>query len=159
MAVDMFMKIDDVKGESVDAEHKDQIDILAWSWGAQQTGSAHVGGGAGAGKAAVQDLTFQMHVEKSTPVLLGMCLTGKAFQQAQLVVRKAGGKPLEYIKIVMKEGLVSHVSFSGSGGDAQTVSVSLNFGKVELHYTPQAKDGSGQAQVSTSYDITQNKAG
>lgn len=159
MAVDMFMKIDDVKGESADDSHKDEIDILSWSWGAAQTGSSQIGSGSGAGKAAVQDLTFHMHVEKSVPVLLGMCLTGKPFQQAQLTIRKAGGSPLEYVKVIMTGGLVSNVSFAGSGSDVQSVTVSLNFSKMEFHYTPQAADGTAMADVTTTYDQSKNKAG
>ena len=49
MAVDMFLKMDGIKGESVDDKHKDEIDVLSWSWGMSQSGSAHMGGGAGAG--------------------------------------------------------------------------------------------------------------
>ena len=32
MAVDMFFKLGDIKGESQDASHKEEIDVLAWSW-------------------------------------------------------------------------------------------------------------------------------
>jgi len=53
MAVDMFIKIGALKGESRDKVHKDEIDVLAWSWGMSNSGSAHVGGGAGAGKVNV----------------------------------------------------------------------------------------------------------
>ena len=67
MAMDMFIKIDSIKGESVDKTHKGEIDVLAWSWGVSNSGSAHVGGGAGAGKANVQDLSFTKYIDKSTP--------------------------------------------------------------------------------------------
>ncbi len=158
MAVDMFMKIDDVKGESADSSHGGEIDIVSWSWANAQTGNSQIGGGTGGGKAIVQDLTFVMNFEKSAPVLLGMCLTGKPFQQAQLTMRKAGGNPLEYVKVVMKTGLISNVAFGGSkDSDHQTVTVSLNFSALELHYTPQAADGSGQAEISTTFDISGNK--
>ncbi|HDS5282244.1 TPA: type VI secretion system receptor/chaperone Hcp, partial [Escherichia coli] len=55
MAVDMFIKIGDVKGESKDKTHAEEIDVLAWSWGMSQSGSMHMGGGGGAGKVNVQD--------------------------------------------------------------------------------------------------------
>jgi type VI secretion system secreted protein Hcp len=160
MAVDMFMKIDDIKGESADSKHKDEIDVQSWSWGAGQPGSSQIAGGSGQGKVQVSDLSFVVHVEKSIPVLLGMCLSGKPFKQAQLTMRKAGGNPLEFVKVVMKGGLVSGVKFSTPDGDVpQTVTVSLNFGLVEFHYTPQAADGSGQAEVVTTYDLGGNKSG
>ena len=54
MAMDMFIKIGELAGESGDSVHKDSIDVLAWSWGLSNSGSAHSGGGAGAGKVNVQ---------------------------------------------------------------------------------------------------------
>jgi type VI secretion system secreted protein Hcp len=157
MSNDIFMKIDDIKGESQDSSHKDEIDVVSWSWGATQAGSSALGSGSGQGKTVVNDLTFVVKVEKSIPVLLGMCMSGKPFKQAQLTVRKAGGKPLEFVKVIMKGGLISNVQVTGS--DPHTVAVSLNFGAVEFRYTPQAADGSGQAEVSTIFDIAGNKAG
>src|SRR5471032_1144068 len=106
MAMDMFMKIDALKGESVDKVHAGEIDVLALSWGASNSGSAHVGGGAGAGKANVQDLSFTKYVDKSTPDLLLSTCNGKHYDVATLVIRKAGEKPLEYLKITMSEVLV-----------------------------------------------------
>ena len=70
MAMDMFIKIGALKGESVDKVHAGEIDVLAWSWGMSNSGSAHVGGGAGAGKVNVQDLSFTKYIDKSTPDLL-----------------------------------------------------------------------------------------
>ncbi|MEP6506288.1 MAG: type VI secretion system tube protein Hcp, partial [Betaproteobacteria bacterium] len=70
MAMDMFIKIGDLKGESVDKKHAGEIDVLAWSWGISNSGSAHVGGGAGAGKANVQDLSFTKYIDKSSPDLM-----------------------------------------------------------------------------------------
>lgn len=158
MAVDMFMKIDDIKGESSDNSHKDEIDVMSWQWGIAQIGSSQIGGGSGAGKASVNDLTFVTHVEKSTAPLLKMSFAGTSFKKAQLVMRKAGGKPLEYMKIVMSNGLISNVSLSGSGSDTQMVTVSLNFGKVDITYTPQAPDGSPGADISASLDISGNQS-
>ena len=56
MAVDMFLKLDGVNAESKDKVHGKEIDVLSWSWGMANSGTAHLGGGAGAGKVNVQDL-------------------------------------------------------------------------------------------------------
>jgi type VI secretion system secreted protein Hcp len=58
MAVDMFLKLNGVTGESKDKVHNKEIDILSWSWGMLNSGTAHVGGGAGSGKVSVQDLSL-----------------------------------------------------------------------------------------------------
>lgn len=157
MAVDMFMKIDDIKGESADASHKDEIDVLSWSWGMSQTGTAHAGSGGGAGKVNVQDLSFTKHVDKASANLMKLCCSGKHFQKATLIVRKAGGKPLEYIKLELADGIISSITTGGSGGeDRLTESVTLNFGSFKYFYTPQKADGSGDAAIPAQWNITKN---
>lgn len=157
MAVDMFLKLGDIKGEAQDSKHKDEIDVLAWSWGVSQSGTTHMGGGAGAGKANVQDLSFTKYVDKASPNLLISCCKGKHFDTATLVVRKAGEKPLEYITITLTEVIVTSVSTGGSGGeDRLTENVTLNFAKYKFSYVPQKKDGSGEPAIDVTYDIAQN---
>ena len=117
MAVDMFMKLEGITGEAQDSKHKGEIDVLAWSWGASNSGSAHVGGGAGSGKANFQDLSFTKYVDLSSTSLLQATSTGKHITKATLVVRKAGENPLEYLTITMTEVLVTSVSTGGSGGE------------------------------------------
>jgi len=157
MAVDMFLKMDNVKGESQDATHKDAIQILAWSWGMQQNGTMQHGTGGGAGKASVQDLSITKYIDSSTHALMDACCTGKHFDQAQIIVRKAGEKPLEYLKITLKNVLVSSLSTGGSGGeDRLTENISLNFAEFKTEYFPQnAKGGAGGA-LSATYNMAKN---
>ena len=159
MAMDMFIKIGDLKGESRDKTHKEEIDVLAWSWGVSNSGSAHVGGGAGAGKANVQDLSFTKYIDKCSPSLMLACCKGSHYAEAKLIVRKAGGKPLEYLTVTMTEVLISAVSTGGSGGeDRLTENVTLNFGKFEFEYTPQKADGTGGTAVPFKFNIAENAA-
>lgn len=157
MAMDMFIKIGALKGESKDKVHKEEIDVLAWSWGASNSGSAHVGGGAGAGKVNVQDLSFTKYVDKCTPDLLLAVCNGKHYPDATLIVRKAGENPVEYITIKLTEVLVTSVSEGGSGGeDRLTENVTLNFAKVSYSYKPQKADGSADTAIPMSWDISAN---
>ncbi len=157
MAVDMFIKIPPVKGESRDKSHKDEIDVLAWSWGISNSGNAHMGGGQGAGKANVQDLSFTKYVDSSSADLQLAALNGKHFGEAKLVVRKAGENPLEYITITMNDLLVTSVSTGGSGGeDRLTENVTLNFAKVKFEYKSQDAKGGGKAAGEYGYDIAGN---
>src|SRR4051812_30609679 len=116
MASDMFIKIGDIKGESHDDKHKDEIDIMSWSWGVSQAGTMAGGGGGGAGKAAFQDIHFTHLVDKSSPVLAQSCSVGAHIKEAQLTVRKAGKGQQEYYIIKMNDVLVSSVQTSGSDG-------------------------------------------
>ena len=157
MAVDMFLKVDDIEGESVDDVHAGEIDVMSWSWGMSQSGTTHSGPGGGAGKVAVQDLSFTHYVDKASANLLKMCCNGKHFEEAVLVVRKAGETPLEYMIITMKWRLVSSVSTGGSGGeDRLTENVSLNFSEFKVEYVPQMADGSGDASVIVGWNIANN---
>ena len=157
MAVDMFLKLDDLKGESRDEKHKDETEVLAWSWGMSQSGTTHTGSGGGAGKVSVQDLSLTKYVDKSSPMLQLACCNGKHFKQALLTVRKAGEKPLEYLKITMKEVIITSISTGGSGGeDRLTENLTLNFAEFKTEYTPQKTDGTGDAAIEAAYNIAQN---
>jgi type VI secretion system secreted protein Hcp len=159
MAVDMFLKIAAIKGESKDAKHKDEIEVLSWSWGMSQSGSAHFGSGAGAGKVSVQDLNVTKYVDKSSHILAGNCCKGTHMKEATLFVRKAGDKPLEYLKITMTDCMITAVQTGGSGHDDRlTENVTLNFAKFKYEYTPQKPDGSGDSTVDFTFDIAANEA-
>ena len=157
MAVDMFLKLDGIKGESQDDKHKDTIDVLAWSWGLSNATTLGSGGGGGSGKVNFQDISITKKVDKSSNALMLNCATGQHIKQADLVVRKAGGKQLEYIKIKLEDVLVSSVHTGGSGGETElTENVTLSFAKVNFEYSPQKADGSGDAGMKFGYDIKKN---
>jgi len=160
MAVDMFMKIATIKGESRDDKHKDEIDVLAWSWGLSQSGSTHVGHGGGAGKVNVQDLSFTKYIDSASNALILGCCKGTHYPEVLLTVRKAGDTPLEYIKITMKEVIITAVSTGGSGGeDRLTENVTLNFAEFKFEYQPQSAKGGkeGGAKIA-AWNIAENVA-
>lgn len=158
MAQDIFLKIDGIDGESPDASHKNEIEVASWSWRVSQQSSMHAGSGGGAGKATVEDLTFDHSVDRASPNLMKYCLTGKHIDQAVLTVRKAGGNPLEYLKITMSDVLVTHVSPAGSNSDnGIREQVRLSFAKVKQEYVVQNAQGGSGGAVTASYDIKGNK--
>jgi type VI secretion system secreted protein Hcp len=159
MAVDSFLELGDIKGESRDSEFADQIDVLAWSWGASQSGTMHLGPGGGGGKANVQDLSLTVWVDKSYPNLVQACCAGTHFPTATLTCRKAGGDAaVPYVKLEMEEVLVTSVNSGGSGGeDRFTANVALNFAKFKVTYTPQKADGTADAAIGpVGWDISAN---
>jgi type VI secretion system secreted protein Hcp len=157
MAVDMFLKLGDLKGESRDKDHKDETEVLAWSWGMSQSGTTHSGSGGGAGKVSVQDLSITKYIDKASPMLQLACCNGQHFPEGLLTVRKAGEKPLEYLKITIKEIIIASISTGGSGGeDRLTENVTLNFAEFKTEYTPQKPDGSGDAAIEAAFNIAQN---
>jgi type VI secretion system secreted protein Hcp len=157
MAVDMFLKLDDVKGESTVSKHEGEIDVLAWGWGMSQAGTLHAGTGGGSGKVSVNDISITKYVDKASPRLIISCCNGSHFNEGVLTVRKAGGKePVEYLKITMKPVLITNVSTGGSGGeDRITEHVTLNFAEFNVVYTPQAGEGTGEGTVEAGWKIAQ----
>ena len=158
MAVDMFLALKgEIKGEAQDAKHKGEIDVLAWSWGLSQSGSFHVGGGGGAGKANFQDISITKWVDSASAILMLYVANGDHFTDAKLTVRKAGKKPLEYLVIEMQKVMITSVSTGGSGGeDRLTENITLNFAKVEVKYKEQKPDGSGGPEKVFKWDIASN---
>lgn len=159
MAVDMFIKLDGIKGESTDKQYPGEIDVLAWSWGMSQSGTTHMGGGGGAGKASFQDLSFTKYIDSSTNALMTALAKGTHVKKAELLVRKAGDGQLDYISIAMEEVIVTSVSTGGSGGeDRLTENVTLNFAKVNFGYKPQTEKGSVEAYKPFVWNIASNAA-
>ena len=158
MAVNMFIKLGDIKGESKDSSHKDELDVLAWSWGMTQSGTSGMGGGGGAGKVNVQDLSFTKYVDKGSAPIMLACCNGKHYPTATLTVRKAGENPLEYLICDMEDVLISSVSTGGSGGeDRLTENVTINFAKVKVKYQAQKKDGAPDGgPVEMGWNIEEN---
>jgi type VI secretion system secreted protein Hcp len=159
MAVDIFLKLEPIKGEAQDHKHKDEIEVLSWGWGVHQTGTMHSGTGGGSGKASFQDLHFTHWIDKATVDLIKACTQGEHIQKGELIVRKAGGKDaLEYIKLTMTNVIVTNVSPGGSHGeDRLTENVTLNFQKYKIEYKQQTEKGAAGASPQFGWDIAANK--
>lgn len=159
MALDTFLKLGDVDGESQDATHGKWIDVLSWSWGMSQSGTTHMGSGGGGGKVNVQDIVFSKYVDNSTATIMKFCCNGKHFKDGQLIVRKAGENPLEYLKIEMEDIMISSYGTGGSGDGLDRVqeTIGLNFSKVKTIYTNQQKDGTAGAEVPHGWDVAANE--
>ena len=157
MAVDMFLKIGEIKGESRDSKYNGKegwIDILAWSWGCSNSGSTHLGSGSGAGKASFQDISVTKYIDKATPDLLRSTAKGTHHGQATLIVRKAGDKPLDYLIIEMEDVMITGYSTGGSGGeDRLTENVSVNFDWFKIKYTEQLASGGSGATPDFQWSI------
>ncbi|MFN3357128.1 MAG: Hcp family type VI secretion system effector [Pseudomonas sp.] len=159
MAVDMFLKLGDIKGESRDQAHRDEIDISNWGWGLSQTGSMHGGTGGGSGKADFANLNLTKPLDKSSPNLMMACATGKHYPEAKLVVRKAGGaSTVEYLVITLKEVMVvSYSTRAETADDLLYDSIALNFASVDVSYQPQKADGAKDGgAVKFGWNIRQN---
>src|SRR5579872_497790 len=159
MAVDYFLLLDGVQGESTDDKHKNEIDIESFSWGATNSGSAGSGTGSGTGKVAQSDFHFVKKHDKSSPPLFIGCCTGQHFKKATLTVRKAGGGQQEYLTYKFEGVLISSYQTTGSGGEnvIPKDNFSFNFSSLEHSYKTQNADGTLGAESKQKYDFLANK--
>ncbi len=157
-AVDIFMRADDIKGDSVDNTFRGQIDLMSVQLGEKQ--SAVVGSaGVGAGKAQFEDLTITKSADRSSPILAGMVASGKVIRNVVISVRKAGATPIVVSEFTLTNAIVSGYTYSASTGAALgTETITLRFAQIRIAYTPTNATGGKEAPVVTGWDIVQNKA-
>jgi len=160
MAVDFFLKIEGVAGESHDSKHKDEIDIMSWSWGETQMGTHSTGGGGGAGKVSMNDFHFAMNLNKASTRLMIACATGEHIKKATLTCRKAGKDQQDFLIVEMCDLLVSSYQTGGShGGDVPMDQISLNFSKIQIEYKMQDEKGATKPAGKVWYDLKTMKSG
>lgn len=152
-AVDYFLKIEGIEGESTSETHKEQIEIHSFSWGMSNSGSMAVGGGGGAGKASFTSLRVTTTVSKASPMLFESVATGMHFPSATLTLVDSEQRGQEMMKVTLSDVIISSYQTGGVSGSAPTESFKLNFAKIEYEYTPQKPDGSLDAPVKAGYDL------
>lgn len=156
-AVDYFLKLDGIDGESHQRGFEGSIELESWSFGETNTGTFARGGGGGAGKVSMQDFHFVMHINKASPKLFAACATGKHIPKAKLTCRKAGDTAQEFFKVSFTDLLVSSFQTGGSTGSSlvPTDQISLNFAKIEVEYAEQGEDGKLKGAIKAGYDLKQ----
>jgi type VI secretion system secreted protein Hcp len=159
MASDIFAKIGDIKGESLDAKHKDEIEVLSFSWGVTSTGATATGGGGGAGKATFQDLSIVHKIDKASPLLMRACAIGEHLKEATITHRKAGKDQQDYLIVKLNDVIITGVTDGDASGQAGSETVSLAFAKIDLEYKPQKADGSFDTGIHFKFDLKTNKEG
>jgi type VI secretion system secreted protein Hcp len=160
MAVNYFLKIDGIDGESLNSVYKNHIELDTFSFGANQHGTFAANSGGGAGKVSMQDFHFVMSVNRASPLLLKACASGEHIKTAKLFCCKAGKEQQTFMTITFTDVLVS--SFQTGGTDGSDVlpqdSISLNFAKIEYEYKVQQADGTLGGSIKAGYDLKLNKA-
>ncbi|MEP6693799.1 MAG: type VI secretion system tube protein Hcp [Chloroflexota bacterium] len=162
MASDIFAKIGDIKGESIDSKHKDEIDVLSFSWGVSQAGSFASGGGASAGKAQFNDFHFTSNMSKASPLLFKACATGEHIKEATISGRRPGGEDQggrqgDYFIVKMNDVLITSYQSGGSRESFPTDAVSMAYAKIEFSYAAQKSDGTLEAPITAGWDLKANK--
>ena len=158
MSSKIFLKIGNIKGESTDDKHKDEIEVFSWSWGVTNAATVGPGSGSAAGRPTFNDLNFTHRYDKAAPLLWRACAVGEHIREATLVGTKQGKAALDYLIVKMSDVMVTSASASDSAGGGEAMeAVGVKFAKVDVEYKPQKADGSFDASVRFKYDIRSNK--
>ena len=149
-----FLKIDGIAGESVDQKHKDEIELVGFSWGVDAAGTGAAGSGGGAGRVKFKDFEFLMRVNKASPQLFLSAASGKHLKWATLTVRAKAA--FDWLKIKFTDVLVSSYDQVADAEDDPHEMVAFAFGQVELEYTPQSHAGAPGSPVRAGWNLKQN---
>jgi type VI secretion system secreted protein Hcp len=159
MATDIFAKIGDIKGESIDARHPDEIDIVSFAWGVTHTPPTAGGGGGGTGKAVFQALSLVHTIDRATPALLLACATGRRMRDATITHRRTGEATKEFLVIKLTDVAITGVAHTGDTESPYSEVITLTFNKVDFEYRPIRPDGSLGEGSSFKFDLRTGQAG
>jgi type VI secretion system secreted protein Hcp len=158
MAVDYFLKLDGIPGESRNTKHRGEIDLQSFSWGEVHP-RAHAGSGAAAGRVAVQDLVFVAKFSKASSKLLLACAAGTRIPTAVLTAQRTGRAAQDFLVYTLTDVFVSSYQTGGvEGGEGPVDQVSLSFGRITVEYRAQKPNGSLDPAISAGWDVKRNRA-
>jgi type VI secretion system secreted protein Hcp len=159
VAIDIFLKVAGIKGESTDDQHREEIDVASFSWGLSQQRTTGTGGGAGASKASFQDLHVVTNVSQASPQLFLASAAGRHIETAVLTCRKAGGSPQQdFLKYALSDVLVASYHTDGQAEDSVPVDeVSFTYVQIKVEYRPQRPDGSLGAPITAGWNVKTNE--
>ena len=138
MAVDYFLNLATVPGESVAQNHSGEIQVLSWSWGGSQTSTVSATTGSGAGKVSLSDLNLMIE-----------------FETATLAAVKSGAGNANYMTFALTEVFIASLQFSASG-EVPSVSLSLTYKTFQMDYYSQDAEGTVTNAGTAKYDVTTN---
>lgn len=145
---DMWIKFEGIKGESLDDKHKDEVDILSWSWGVNAASPDAKGK---LQPACSESLVVNKYVDKSTPPLVNAAVLGSTIPTARLSVRRANGSfgGSDYFLIELTGVTVKSLTQGGLANDSRLPeNVTLGFSSAKISYSPQNPDGSSGAPIA-----------
>ena len=156
MAVDYFLKLDGIQGESADSAHKDEIQIMSWSWGATQVSSVSGTGGSGAGKADLSDFSIMAHFDRSTPKFFKSICAGQHIKTGTMSAIKSGAERKPYLKVDFKELFVSSLQISASS-EIPSVSIGFTYNEIKIDYSSQNEQGNLASTGPVTFNLKENK--
>ncbi len=156
MAVDYFLKLDSINGESVDQNFTNQISVLSFSWGGTQTTSVAGTGGSGAGKVSLSEFSIVKYYDSASPEIFKAMLQGKHISSGTLSAVKSGSDGKAFLTLTFAEMFVTSQQISASS-EIPTETVSFSYNTIKTDYSKQNEQGNLTSVGAVSYDLKANK--
>ncbi len=159
MAGAIFLMLDGIKGEATDEAHKEEINVMSYGWGMNNPTAVHSGAGTAAGKVSVMDLSVVKTMDKASPAITEHCCLGKVIKKGTLTVQRAGEDKVQALVLELENVFVTAYTTNDhtDSGGLPTEELTLSFKKFQYKYTPQDKEGKGEAEITVGFDIEENK--
>lgn len=161
MAIDAYLQIDGIKGESMDDKHRDWIEISHVTWSVHQprASTASTAGGMTTGRASLSDISFKKWADLSSPNLQQHCAMGKTIPRAifQFMRADGNGQPICYYTVELENVMISGVNPTSGDGGTITEQVFLAYSKMKWKYTKQGIRGGAEGSTSGGWDCASNK--
>lgn len=161
MAIDVYLQIDGIKGESADAAHPDWIECQSVNWSLRQpkSATASTAGGHTAERVELSDVVFTKISDLASPILAQSCATGKTIPKARFEFMRADGQgeAVKYYEVELENVLIAHVAQGVAGGDVMSENIGLKFSKVKWRYTRQKISGGGSGNTAGGWDLATNR--
>ena len=161
MAIDAYLQIDGIKGESLDSAHNGWIEVTSAHWGVVQprSATASTGGGHTAERCEHRTLSLSKVVDLSSPILMQTCSMGKTIPKAKLEFMRADGdgKPVKYYEVELENVLIANIDQVMSNGGLLQDEIGLRFSKVKWKYTQQKIGGGAGGNTAGGWDLACNR--
>ena len=156
---EMFLKLSDIDGESLDDKHGGEIELQNWSWEVTNTVKWDVNQGGQSTKVAHAEINLTKYCDKASVTLHQNCVTGKHIKKGRITCRKNDGdQKVEYFVLDLTDIMVTYVKFDGQG-DSQSLleQVRLSCAEYNIQYALQADAGNPQGAKSFLFNIQRQR--
>ena len=155
MAVDYYLKIEGIDGEATNVNHKNEIQLLSFSWGGTQTTSVGHSGGSGAGKVDLANISVMKHLDKASSKLFSAMCSGQHIANATMTAIKAGTNNAPFLTVTFTELFVTSLQLSASS-ELPSESVSFSYNQIKIEYSTQDASGNLTAAGNVTYNLNTN---
>lgn len=162
MAIDAYLQIDTIKGESSDDSHRGWIEVTGLHWSVHQpkSATASTAGGHTAERAELSDISFSKMCDMSSPLLLQNCASGRIIPKAkfELFRSDSNGERVKYFEIELENVLIGMITPHLGGHETfLSENINLKFSKIRWQYVQQKVLGGSGGKTAGSWNLATNR--